>query len=181
MNRKKSLNSTNSSTEESKLSVANSSHNKTECSNHEYEAVHANKLTIDNEVEGKPVLVTVNKAEYSCFKTDENLSDVTCLPVKNMDIEGIQAKSCYEDLPSESCLDQSAPSSAETKTLISALNNQERNVSLTSKPIVKPSTVSLKIVDLKGRKKKYRVNMKQSMEKLVVENMYFQELDLSKI
>ena len=169
MNRKRSLNSTTTSTEGSKPSVANSSHDKTKHSNQECKAVHANKLAIDDEVEGKPVFGRVNIPEYYCFKSEDNLSNLKISPANNMDIKGIQTKSCYEDLPSESCLDQSVPNSAETKSLISS--NQDKNVSLTSKPVSK--SVSLKIVDLKGRKRKYRVNIKQSMEKLVCQNCIF--------
>merc|ERR1719427_1058889 len=146
----------------SKLSVANSSHDKTKHSNQECEAVHANKLAIVTEAEGKQVFGTVNIPDYSCFKGYENVSDGNCYPVKNTGVEGIQSTACNGGLLSESCLDESVPNSAETKSLTSSLKDQDKNVSLTSKPIVKSPTVSLKIVvDLKGRKRKYRVNMKQ--------------------
>ena len=162
------INAITTNSKGSKLSVANSSYDEAKCGNQDYEAVHANKLEIVTEAEGKPVFGTVNIPDYSCFKSDENVSDGNCYPVKNTDVEGIQSTACNGGLLSESCLDQSVPNSAETKALISSLKDQDKNVSLTSKPIVKSPTVSLKIVvDLKGRKRKYRVNMKQSMEKLV--------------
>ena len=111
------INSITTNSKRSKLSLANSSYDEAKCGNQDYEAVHANKRAIVTEAEGKPVFGTVNIPDYSCFKSDENVSDGNCYPVKNTDVEGIQSTACNGGLLSESSLGQSVPISAETNLM----------------------------------------------------------------
>ena len=142
-----------------------------ESSNKEFDSVNNNQLTIENALIEKPVYSTLDTAEQSCFKSDENDFTDSNYQKNTKDFEAKKINSSFIYFQSEASVDKSASNFEQTKSIektyeeTSSFTND--NSSHTSNQVVKPQKVCLKVIDQEGRERKFRVVVKQKMKKLV--------------
>ena len=123
----------------------------------ECHGVRANKLAIEKE--GKSVFDTVN---MPCFQ-----SDLKVIPCERLNTLNIQSDSSSVKLSTESESVKDVKSLEKAYTKSSPIKSEDIITLMSSDSVDKLPKVSLKVVDEKGRKRKFRINLKQRMARLV--------------
>ena len=138
-------------------SVAITEEEKFKSGNQECHGVRANKLAIEKE--GKSVFDTVN---MPCFQ-----SDLKVIPCERLNTLNIQSDSSSVKLSTESESVKDVKSLEKAYTKSSPIKSEDIITLMSSDSVGKLPKVSLKVVDEKGRKRKFRINLKQRMARFV--------------
>ena len=158
---KNNLNSKNENLNSSdNQSVAITKDEKIKSTNQEYQSVHANKLTIEKEVEDKSVFDTVNLPFY---QSDENRSNLNVLPREGLNAQNNQSDSCSVKLSTELELVKDVESLEKADTKSSSIKSEDKLTLMSSNSVVKLPKVLLKVIDENGRKRKFKIRLNQRM------------------
>ena len=109
--------------------------------------------TVDK-AEDQPVFSAVKIPACSSQKSDKNLSDSE---------DPSESKFCTDNSKSEINSSPNLP----TEPCQTSTENQDKIVSMTSKPAVRPEMVLLNIVDMSGKKRWFKISKKQKLAKYV--------------